>query len=73
MFDFSKYEQYQDDANGATGLRLVSSEMQGKMTFVTFTNGRNAQVIWRHDPTKQRVYRVTVIRGQVWVTDTYPA
>lgn len=73
MFDFSKYEQYQDDANGATGLRLVSSEMQGEATLVRFSNGRNAQVIWRHDPTKQKAYRLTVIRGELWATDTYPA
>lgn len=73
MFDFSRYEQYRDDLSGTTGLRLVSSEMQGEVTNVTFTNGRNAQVIWRHDPAKGRAYRLTVIRGEVWATDTYPA
>lgn len=73
MFDFSGYEQYRDDVSGATGLRLVSSEMQGRVTILKFSNGRNAQVIWRHDPAKGRVYRLTVISGELWATDTYPA
>lgn len=73
MFDFSRYEQYQEDESGTTGLRFVGTEMQGEATLVKFSNGRNAQVVWRHDPAKGRVYRLTVIRGELWATDTYPA